>query len=182
MTETENVHPHEINKFGSLAERWWDLQGEFKTLHDINPLRIQFITGFLAIPKKKIVDVGCGGGILSDRDDHAAALRRTGFWGQAAAGCLILALDTGRILIPHRSEHCQQPNTWGTWGGAIDRGESPEVAVLRELSEEAGFEAPVDTIPLFVFRHESGFRYHNFLITAAREFEPRINWETEAFA
>lgn len=119
---------------------------------------------------------------MSDRDDHAAALRRTGFWGQAAAGCLILALDTGRILIPHRSEHCQQPNTWGTWGGAIDRGESPEVAVLRELSEEAGFEAPVDTIPLFVFRHESGFRYHNFLITAAREFEPRINWETEAFA
>jgi 8-oxo-dGTP pyrophosphatase MutT (NUDIX family) len=119
---------------------------------------------------------------LSDRDDHAAALRRTGFWGQAAAGCLILALDSGRILIPHRSEHCQQPNTWGTWGGAIDQGESPETAVLRELSEEAGFDAPVDTIPLYVFRHESGFRYHNFLITTAREFEPRINWETRAFA
>jgi 8-oxo-dGTP pyrophosphatase MutT (NUDIX family) len=119
---------------------------------------------------------------LSDRDDHAAALRRTGFWGRAAAGCLILALDTGRVLIPHRSEHCQQPNTWGTWGGAIDQGESPEAAVLRELSEEAGFEAPVDTIPLFVFRHESGFRYHNFLITTAGEFEPRINWETQAFA
>jgi 2-polyprenyl-6-hydroxyphenyl methylase / 3-demethylubiquinone-9 3-methyltransferase len=40
MTATENVHPHEINKFGSMAERWWDPQGEFKTLHDINPLRI----------------------------------------------------------------------------------------------------------------------------------------------
>jgi 8-oxo-dGTP pyrophosphatase MutT (NUDIX family) len=118
----------------------------------------------------------------TNRDAHAAALRQTGFWGQAAAGCLILALDSGRILIPHRSEHCQQPNTWGTWGGAIDDGESPMEAVLRELSEEAGFDSPIETIPLFVFRHASGFRYHNFLITVETEFEPRINWETQAFA
>lgn len=109
------------------------------------------------------------------------ALRETGFWGRAAAGCLILARETGRILIPHRSGHCQQPNTWGTWGGAIDSGESPEEAVLRELSEEAGFAAPEDIIPLYVFRHESGFRYHNFLITVAAEFRPNINWETQAF-
>ena len=110
------------------------------------------------------------------------ALRETGFWGRAAAGCLILARDSGRILIPHRSEHCQQPNTWGTWGGAIDQGESPQEAVLRELAEEAGFAAPEEVIPLFVFRHDSGFRYHNFLVTVESEFEPRINWETQAFA
>ena len=62
MTATDNVHLHEINKFGSMAERWWDAQGEFKTLHDINPLRIEFIQRYADIAGKRIVDVGCGGG------------------------------------------------------------------------------------------------------------------------
>jgi 8-oxo-dGTP pyrophosphatase MutT (NUDIX family) len=118
---------------------------------------------------------------MTDRHIHMQALRETGFWGRAAAGCLIQACDTGRILIPHRSEHCQQPNTWGTWGGAIDSGESPQDAVLRELAEEAGFAAPEEIIPLYVFEHRSGFRYYNFLVMVAAEFEPNINWETQAF-
>ncbi|MGZ8224562.1 MAG: bifunctional 2-polyprenyl-6-hydroxyphenol methylase/3-demethylubiquinol 3-O-methyltransferase UbiG [Methylobacter sp.] len=66
MTATDNVHQHEINKFGSMAERWWDTQGEFKTLHDINPLRIKFIRDYADISGKRIVDVGCGGGILTE--------------------------------------------------------------------------------------------------------------------
>ncbi|MDP2901851.1 MAG: bifunctional 2-polyprenyl-6-hydroxyphenol methylase/3-demethylubiquinol 3-O-methyltransferase UbiG [Methylovulum sp.] len=66
MTATENVHPHEINKFGSMAERWWDVQGEFKTLHDINPLRLEFIQRYANIDGKRVVDVGCGGGILTE--------------------------------------------------------------------------------------------------------------------
>lgn len=66
MTTTDNVHLHEINKFGSMAERWWDLQGEFKTLHDINPLRMKFIENYTNIAGKRIVDVGCGGGILTE--------------------------------------------------------------------------------------------------------------------
>ena len=66
MTATDNVHPHEINKFGSMAERWWDPQGEFKTLHDINPLRLEFIQRYADIAGKRIVDVGCGGGILTE--------------------------------------------------------------------------------------------------------------------
>ena len=66
MTATDNVHLHEINKFGAMAERWWDTQGEFKTLHDINPLRIQFIQSYADIAGKRIVDVGCGGGILTE--------------------------------------------------------------------------------------------------------------------
>ncbi len=61
-----NVHLHEIHKFGSMAERWWDPQGEFKTLHDINPLRLQFIQQYADIAGKRIVDVGCGGGILTE--------------------------------------------------------------------------------------------------------------------
>ncbi len=61
-----NVHPEEIHKFGSMAERWWDTQGEFKTLHAINPLRLEFIQRHTSLPGKRIIDVGCGGGILTE--------------------------------------------------------------------------------------------------------------------
>ncbi len=63
---TDNVHAHEIYKFGSMAERWWDKKGEFKTLHAINPLRLNFIQQFISIEEKRVVDVGCGGGILTE--------------------------------------------------------------------------------------------------------------------
>jgi 2-polyprenyl-6-hydroxyphenyl methylase/3-demethylubiquinone-9 3-methyltransferase len=85
MTVKENVHLHEINKFGSMAERWWDTQGEFKTLHDINPLRIQFIQGYADIAGKRIVDVGCGGGILTE--------------GLAKLGADALGIDLSEELI-----------------------------------------------------------------------------------
>lgn len=73
MTSTENVHVHEIHKFGSKAERWWDPQGEFKTLHQINPLRLQFILQHAQLHERKVVDVGCGGGILTEALANAGA-------------------------------------------------------------------------------------------------------------
>ena len=85
MTATDNVHLHEINKFGAMAERWWDTQGEFKTLHDINPLRIQFIQSYADIAGKRIVDVGCGGGILTE--------------GLAKLGADALGIDLSEELI-----------------------------------------------------------------------------------
>ncbi len=66
MNSSDNVHPEEIRKFNAKAERWWDLGGELRTLHQVNPLRIQFIREFSKIQGQRIVDVGCGGGILSE--------------------------------------------------------------------------------------------------------------------
>ena len=61
-----NVDPAEIAKFEALASRWWDRDGEFKPLHEINPLRLNFIDERVGLAGKKVLDVGCGGGILSE--------------------------------------------------------------------------------------------------------------------
>lgn len=85
MTASENVHEHEIHKFGSQAERWWDRHGEFKTLHDVNPLRIKFIQRFISLQDKHIADIGCGGGILTE--------------GLAKKGADMLGIDLSAELI-----------------------------------------------------------------------------------
>lgn len=85
MSVSNNVHPHEIEKFGSQAERWWDETGEFKTLHQVNPLRLQFIQQHASIDGKHLVDVGCGGGILTE--------------GLAKAGAHALGIDLSQDLI-----------------------------------------------------------------------------------
>jgi 2-polyprenyl-6-hydroxyphenyl methylase/3-demethylubiquinone-9 3-methyltransferase len=61
-----NVDHAEIRKFEELANRWWDPQSEFKPLHDINPLRLDFIDQRVALAGKRVLDVGCGGGILAE--------------------------------------------------------------------------------------------------------------------
>ena len=61
-----NVDPLEIEKFSQLAHRWWDPNSEFKPLHEINPLRLNYIDELAGMEGKTVVDVGCGGGILSE--------------------------------------------------------------------------------------------------------------------
>ena len=81
----DNVDPVEIEKFSSLASRWWDPEGEFKTLHQINPLRLQLIDKTISLKGKGILDVGCGGGILSE--------------SMAEKGANVTAIDLGKELI-----------------------------------------------------------------------------------
>ncbi len=67
MSETTvNADPQELAKFGELAHRWWDPDGEFRPLHQINPLRLDWIAGIAALPGREVLDVGCGGGILAE--------------------------------------------------------------------------------------------------------------------
>lgn len=68
-----NVDPLEIAKFEALAHRWWDRESEFKPLHDINPLRVNWIDERALLAGKKVLDVGCGGGILAEAMAHRGA-------------------------------------------------------------------------------------------------------------
>ena len=80
-----NIDPAEVSKFEELASRWWDPNSEFKPLHDINPLRLNFIDQHAKICGKRVVDVGCGGGILSE--------------SMAARGADVVGIDAGKAPL-----------------------------------------------------------------------------------
>lgn len=66
MDQKLNADPAELAKFSDLAHRWWDPESEFRPLHQINPLRLGWIDGLASLTGKQVLDIGCGGGILSD--------------------------------------------------------------------------------------------------------------------
>ena len=66
MTELENTDLNELKKFSSRADSWWDRHGEFKTLHEINSTRLKFITKNIRLKGLRVLDIGCGGGILTE--------------------------------------------------------------------------------------------------------------------
>jgi 2-polyprenyl-6-hydroxyphenyl methylase/3-demethylubiquinone-9 3-methyltransferase len=94
-----NVDQAELAKFSDLAHRWWDPESEFRPLHQINPLRLEWINGLVPLHGKKVLDVGCGGGILTD------AMARTG----AHALGIDLATKSLKVAQLHALE-AQTPN------------------------------------------------------------------------
>ena len=72
-SNSHNADPAELAKFQDLASRWWDANSEFKPLHQINPLRLNWITERVQLPESRVLDVGCGGGILSESMAQAGA-------------------------------------------------------------------------------------------------------------
>jgi 2-polyprenyl-6-hydroxyphenyl methylase / 3-demethylubiquinone-9 3-methyltransferase len=94
-----NVDPAELAKFSDLAHRWWDPESEFRPLHQINPLRLEWINGIAPLQGKKVLDVGCGGGILTD------AMARSG----AHALGIDLATKSLKVAQLHALE-AQTPN------------------------------------------------------------------------
>ena len=80
-----NVHPHEIEKFGALASRWWDANGPQRPLHELNPVRLSYVCGFQPLSGRRVLDVGCGGGLLSE--------------AMAAEGAQVTGIDLSEQLI-----------------------------------------------------------------------------------
>jgi 2-polyprenyl-6-hydroxyphenyl methylase/3-demethylubiquinone-9 3-methyltransferase len=79
MRNGTNVDPAEISKFDAAAPRWWDPEGEFRPLHDLNPARLDYIEARAGLAGRRVVDVGCGGGLLSE--------------GMARRGARVLGID-----------------------------------------------------------------------------------------
>ena len=80
-----NADPVELQKFGDLAHRWWDPESEFRPLHEINPLRLDWIDSIATLSGKTVLDVGCGGGILSE--------------GMATRGATVTGIDLGEKAL-----------------------------------------------------------------------------------
>jgi 2-polyprenyl-6-hydroxyphenyl methylase / 3-demethylubiquinone-9 3-methyltransferase len=101
-TEAGNVDPGEIAKFEALASRWWDPESEFKPLHEINPLRLDFIDARTGLAGKRVVDVGCGGGILAEAMAHRGA-RVTGIdLGEAPLAVARLHAEESGVPVDYR--------------------------------------------------------------------------------
>jgi 2-polyprenyl-6-hydroxyphenyl methylase/3-demethylubiquinone-9 3-methyltransferase len=109
MTSTLNFDPAELAKFSELAHRWWDPESEFRPLHQINPLRLEWINRLCPLQAQQVLDVGCGGGILSD--------------SMARKGAQVLGIDLSTKALKVAALHALEAQT-------------PNVA-FQEISAEA---------------------------------------------
>ena len=102
---TPNVDPAELAKFSELAHRWWDPESEFRPLHQINPLRLDWINGLAPLQGKEVLDVGCGGGILTD--------------AMARKGADVLGIDLAEKSLKVAQLHALEAGTPGVQYRAV---------------------------------------------------------------
>jgi 2-polyprenyl-6-hydroxyphenyl methylase/3-demethylubiquinone-9 3-methyltransferase len=115
MTATLNADPAELAKFSELAHRWWDPESEFAPLHQINPLRLEWILGLAPLAGQRALDVGCGGGILAD--------------AMARKGASVLGIDLSTKALKVAQLHALEAQT-------------PNVAYREVAAEALAAEAP----------------------------------------
>ncbi|MBC7547531.1 MAG: bifunctional 2-polyprenyl-6-hydroxyphenol methylase/3-demethylubiquinol 3-O-methyltransferase UbiG [Polaromonas sp.] len=99
MNIKENFDPNELSKFSELAHRWWDKESEFRPLHQINPLRLDWISKIIPLAGKNVLDVGCGGGILAD--------------AMARQGAEVLGIDLATKALKVAELHALEAQTQG---------------------------------------------------------------------
>ena len=97
MFTTDNFDPAELAKFSDLAHRWWDKESEFRPLHEINPLRLDWIDGLAPLKGRRVLDVGCGGGILAD--------------SMARKGATVLGIDLASKALKVAELHALEAQT-----------------------------------------------------------------------
>ena len=115
-----NIDAAELSKFEELAQKWWDTESEFKPLHAINPLRVSYITKRVSLSGKRVLDVGCGGGILSE--------------AMVKQGATVVGIDAARAPIEVAKLHRLESNLWAEY----------EISTVEEL--EATSPEPFDVI------------------------------------
>lgn len=96
LNTMDNIDIKEVIKFDNHAENWWDKEGDLKTLHHINPARLEFIQNYISLKEKKICDIGCGGGILSE--------------SLAKLGAEVTGIDMSEKAIETAQHHAQFEN------------------------------------------------------------------------
>jgi 2-polyprenyl-6-hydroxyphenyl methylase/3-demethylubiquinone-9 3-methyltransferase len=120
MNLNVNADPAELAKFSELAHRWWDLDGEFRPLHEINPLRLEWIESITPVSGRRVVDVGCGGGILAD--------------AMARRGANVLGVDLAGKALKVAQLHALEAGTQGVKYQEIS-------AEALAAAQPAGFDA-----------------------------------------
>jgi 2-polyprenyl-6-hydroxyphenyl methylase / 3-demethylubiquinone-9 3-methyltransferase len=132
-----NVDHAEVSKFEELAARWWDPHSEFKPLHEINPLRLGYIEGFVSLAGKQVLDVGCGGGILSE--------------SMAAKGAHVTGIDMGEAPLQVARLHLLESGLQVNYQRipveqlASEQAESYDVVTCMEMLEHVPDPASVVT-------------------------------------
>jgi 2-polyprenyl-6-hydroxyphenyl methylase/3-demethylubiquinone-9 3-methyltransferase len=123
-----NADPHELAKFSELAHRWWDTESDFRPLHEINPLRLDWIDGLAALKGRRVLDVGCGGGILADAMARRGAdVLGIDLAGKALKVAQLHAIEAGTPRVAYREIAAEAL--------AADAPESFDVVTCMEMLE-----------------------------------------------